>query len=466
MTWILGVAASDQGAEACLMREGSLVTAVTLPKPAQPASAALKCLADAGVAPHSVAHVAVYGDPGAIRGRQLESSLWLAPAYAASFARTASRYPLGIIPRSNPIRSSFGPGFTGSFHFLSQPDCLEATAFYPSPFQQAAVLTVGSCDEWSTTRISRAEGNRLTCLQELHFPHGLDRFVATIATYLGLPSPDHWEQIPELALGGEPLFAEVLAWQFIYPKPDGSYRLNMDHFHATQWKRKCKPSLMDVLGGPQRMPGQPLLQRHRDLAASLMKVLDRIVLSLMEEAHRVTGACNLCLAGNGALLQLASKGLHRTTPFSSVHLSSLRFQAPHAQGAALLLWHGTLGAARTLTPVNDTHGPASSSPAEAGPAASSEAQAPATMPSQPRSAIAPWRRVVRSLWAGLAGLLALLFYFAILTPWGLLHRLGGTDPLGLRRVKVASFWIRRQQTPPAKPEAQSTETASEPKAGE
>ncbi|MBL4641926.1 MAG: hypothetical protein JKX86_08905, partial [Verrucomicrobiales bacterium] len=214
-----------------------------------------------------------------------------------------------------------------------------ASAFYPSPFDRAAILTVDGVGEWATTTISRGADNRIEMLRELRFPHSLGLLYSAFTAYCGFRVNSGEYKLMGLAPYGEPRFAGAIFENMIDLKADGSFRLNMDCFSFLKGNKMTNRRFERLLGGPPRAPESPFEQRHMDVAASVQEVVSEAMLRLARQAREVTGETRLCLAGGVALNCVANGKLQRAGLFDEIWIQPAAGDAGGALGAALEAWH-------------------------------------------------------------------------------------------------------------------------------
>ncbi|MFO1496468.1 MAG: carbamoyltransferase N-terminal domain-containing protein, partial [Lysobacterales bacterium] len=243
----------------------------------------------------------------------------------------------GYTPR-NPLRFSE--------HHLSHA----ASAFYPSPFERALVLTMDGVGEWATTTAAIGDGQRLDILREIHFPHSLGLLYSAFTTYCGFRVNSGEYKLMGLAPYGQPRYEQTIREHLIDLKADGSFRLKLDYFDYCTGLTMTSPRFHALFGGPPRAPEAAIEQRHLDLAASIQRVIEDAVLRLARSLRRETGERNLCLAGGVALNCVANGKLLQSGEFDGLWIQPAAGDAGGALGAALACWHRALGAPRTPVP--------------------------------------------------------------------------------------------------------------------
>jgi carbamoyltransferase len=229
-----------------------------------------------------------------------------------------------------------------------------ASAFFPSPFDGALILTIDGVGEWATTRVSVGNGGALDILDEIRFPHSLGLFYAAGTAHLGFKINSGEYKVMGLAPYGSPTYAKKLVEEVIDMKPDGSFRLNMEYFDYCVGMRMTNEKFAELVGFPPRNPEDPLTQNHMDLAASLQRVTEEVLLNLVTAVHNRFGGENLCLAGGVALNCVANGRILREGRFERVWIQPASGDAGNALGAALWAYHCHLGASRTVSPNGDS----------------------------------------------------------------------------------------------------------------
>jgi carbamoyltransferase len=231
---------------------------------------------------------------------------------------------------------------TFSEHHLSHA----ASAFYPSPFERALVLTMDGVGEWATTTAAIGHGNRLDILREIHFPHSLGLLYSAFTTYCGFRVNSGEYKLMGLAPYGEPKYVDLIRQHLIDIKDDGTFRLDLDYFDYCTGLTMTNARFHALFGGPPRAAEAPIEQRHLDLAASIQKITEEIVLKLATSLQRQTSERNLCLAGGVALNCVANGKLLREAGFDGIWIQPAAGDAGGALGAALALWHRAQGQPR------------------------------------------------------------------------------------------------------------------------
>ncbi|HXG47001.1 MAG TPA: carbamoyltransferase [Methylomirabilota bacterium] len=352
MRVVLGISAYYHDAAAALVRDGRIVAAAQEERFSRrknderfPHRAVAACLHQAGLGPADVDAVVFYDKPIIKFARILESYLAVAPRGLVSFTRALP----GWLGEKLNLRGTIGAELPGL-----RPDCPilftqhhqahAASAFLPSPFARAAILTVDGVGEWATTTIGRGQGARLELLRELRFPHSLGLLYSAFTAYCGFRINSGEYKLMGLAPYGEPTFVRQILDHLIDLKPDGSFRLNLDYFAFLTAFTMTNERFHRLFGGPPREPESPLEPRHMDVARSIQAVTEEVMLRLARHARELTGERNLCLAGGVALNCVANGRILREGIFERLWIQPAAGDAGGALGAALLAWHQRTGA--------------------------------------------------------------------------------------------------------------------------
>ncbi len=354
---ILGLSAYYHDSAAALLRDGEIVAAAQEERFSRrkhdarfPAHAVQYCLAEAGVELDDLTSIVFYEKPFLKFERLLETYIGTAPRGFRSF-RIA--LPLWIKQKLFQKRMlgkelerlgarEVGPRLLFAEHHQSHA----ASAFFPSPFRQALVVTMDGVGEWATTSMSIGDGNRLELQKELHFPHSLGLLYSAFTYYTGFKVNSGEYKVMGLAPYGDPKYAQRIFDNLVDVKADGSFRINQHYFDYTTGLAMTNGRFADLFGGPPRDPESLLTQRDMDLAASVQVVTEEVIGRLTQTAARETGLHNLCLAGGVALNCVANGKLLRSGAFDDIWIQPAAGDAGGALGAALAAWHGHHGADR------------------------------------------------------------------------------------------------------------------------
>jgi carbamoyltransferase len=347
---ILGISAFYHDSAAALIDDGRIVAAAQEERftrrkhdAAFPHNAIAYCLAEAGIAADGLDHVVFYDKPFLKFERLLETYIALAPRGFRSFKMAIPLWLREKLFQKNLLRDElekFSEGFDKNRllfceHHLSHA----ASAFYPSPFEDAAVLTMDGVGEWATTSAAMGNGNRLEIFQEIHFPHSLGLLYSAATYYTGFKVNSGEYKVMGLAPYGEPKYAKLILDNLIDLKPDGSFRLDMSYFDYCTGFTMTNDRFAKLFGEPVRSPDQLLTPFHMDVAASIQAVLDEAVLRLTRSLGKQTGSRNLCLAGGVALNCVANGKVLRDGHFDNIWIQPAAGDAGGAVGSALAAHH-------------------------------------------------------------------------------------------------------------------------------
>ncbi len=366
---ILGISAYYHDSAAALTVDGKVVAAAQEERFTRkkhdsrfPHNAIKSCLEIAGVKPGEIHHVAFYDKPFLKFERLLETYLAFAPRGFSSFREALPVWVKDKLFQRNAIlkelkvlspRVNWEPKLLFSEHHLSHA----ASAFYPSPFQRAAVLTMDGVGEWTTTSLAIGDGRALKVVREIQFPHSLGLLYSAFTYYTGFKVNSGEYKVMGLAPYGQPRYVQKIREHLIDIKDDGSFRLNLDYFDYCTGLTMTNERFDELFGAPRRKPEERLTQREMDLAASIQAITEEVVLKLANGIARETGEKNLCLAGGVALNCVANGKLLRRKYFDRLWLQPAAGDAGGALGAALVAHYLHKGVERTVAPGMDAmHG--------------------------------------------------------------------------------------------------------------
>ncbi len=356
---ILGISAFYHDSAAAIVADGHIAAAAQEERFTRkkhdsgfPTEAVKYCLETTGKSLADIDHIVFYDKPFLKFERLLETYLSFAPKGFASF-----RMAMPIWLREKLFQKSLlgnelrkiDPAWKDPAKLLFAEHHLShaASAFFPSPFEEAVVLTMDGVGEWATTSVGIGRGNSLSIDREIHFPHSLGLLYSAFTYYTGFKVNSGEYKLMGLAPYGEPRFAQLIRDTLIDVKEDGSFRLNLDYFDYCTGLTMTNQRFADLFGGPARRADQLLTQREMDIAASIQLVLEEVVLALTRSLAREHGIANLCLAGGVALNCVANGKLLRDGAFSNIWVQPAAGDAGGALGAALTAYHGLAGGART-----------------------------------------------------------------------------------------------------------------------
>jgi carbamoyltransferase len=346
MTAILGISAFYHDSAAALIVDGDIVAAAQEERftrkkhdPGFPAHAAAYCLAEAGLHAEDLNCVAFYDKPLTKFDRLLETYLAYAPAGFRSFRLAMPLWLKDKLHMRRTLRQHFHVARQARFVFTDHHESHAASAFFPSPFETAAILTIDGVGEWSTATFGEGEGNKLRLRQQLQFPHSLGLLYSAFTYYCGFKVNSGEYKLMGLAPYGQPVYQDLILKHLVELRPDGSFWMNMEYFNYCQGLTMTNQRFAELFGAPARRPESLLEQRHMDLAASIQKVTEEIMLRMAREVHRQTKMKNLVLAGGVALNCVANGRLLREGPFENIWIQPAAGDAGGALGSALFVWH-------------------------------------------------------------------------------------------------------------------------------
>jgi len=354
MTTILGISAYYHDSAAALVVDGQIVAAAQEERWTRkkhdydfPAHAIDYCLAEAGVTPQQLDYVGFYDKPFLKFDRLLETYLAFAPVGFRSFLKAMPLWLRQKLHLPREISRQLKGGYKKRYVFTEHHESHAASAFFPSPFEEAAILTLDGVGEWATASCGYGRSNKVTLLQELHFPHSVGLLYSAFTYHTGFRVNSGEYKLMGLAPYGEPRYAEAILEKMLDLKEDGSFRLDLSYFNYCQGLTMTSRKFDRLFGGPPRKPESPLTQRQMDMAASVQKVTEEIMLRASRHVHEQTGMKNLCLAGGVALNCVGNGRILREGPFESIWIQPAAGDAGGALGVALFIWHQLLNHERT-----------------------------------------------------------------------------------------------------------------------
>ncbi|CAG1010675.1 7-O-carbamoyltransferase [Burkholderiales bacterium] len=367
--YILGLSAYYHDSAAALLRDGEIVAAVQEERlsrkkhdPRFPGHAIRACLEEAGISLAEVHDIVFYDKPLLKFERLLETYMACAPRGLMSFLMAMPVWLKEKLYLKSVLRKALAellPDQSGSLpplRFAEHHQSHAASAFFPSPFERAAVLCLDGVGEWATTSVWLGEGNQLTPQWEIDFPHSLGLLYSAMTYFTGFKVNSGEYKLMGLAPYGEPRYVDVIMKHLVDLKDDGSFRLDMGYFDYVTGLRMTNQRFAALFDGPPRAPESPVTQREMDLARSIQAVTEEVVLRLGRTLHRELGTEYLCLAGGVALNCVANGRLLREGPFRDIWIQPAAGDAGGALGAALACWHQYHGKARQPVAGDAMHG--------------------------------------------------------------------------------------------------------------
>lgn len=354
MTAILGISAFYHDSAAALVIDGEIVAAAQEERFTRkkhdyefPAHAIRYCLDEAGLTPEQLDYVGFYEKPFLKFERLLETYLSYAPRGFQSFLKFV---PLWARQKLHLPRE-IAKGLEGRYHkqivFTEHHESHAASAFFPSPFDEAAILTLDGVGEWATTTYGVGQGNRIELTHEQRFPHSIGLLYSAFTYFTGFRVNSGEYKLMGLAPYGEPKYVDRIREHLIDLKDDGSFRMDMSYFNYCEGLKMTSSKFDELFDGPPRKPEAPITAREMDLAASIQEVTEEIMLRSARHVHAETGQRNLCLAGGVALNCVGNGRILREGPFENVWIQPAAGDAGGALGVALFIWHQLLGNSRT-----------------------------------------------------------------------------------------------------------------------
>jgi carbamoyltransferase len=342
--YILGISAYYHDSAACLLRDGEIVAAAQEERftrkkgeAAFPRQAVDYCLKVTSIDISSVEFVGFYDKPLLKFERILETYLGIVPKGFRSFLKAGPLWMTEKLHLDRELRRELQ--FVGPLLYSEHHEAHAASAFLPSPFERAAILTIDGVGEWATASIGHGVGNDFEILQELHWPDSLGLLYSAFTYYVGFKVNSGEYKVMGLAPYGQPKYVDAIYRELIDLREDGSFRLNQKYFNYLGGLTMTSPAFDDLFGGPARVPESSLTQREMDLARSVQVVCEEIMLRMARTAYRLTGLEDLCMAGGVALNCVGNSRILREGPFKRLWIQPAAGDAGGALGVAQLIWH-------------------------------------------------------------------------------------------------------------------------------
>ena len=343
-TTILGISAFYHDSAACIVRDGVIIAAAQEERftrkkhdAAFPSQAVAYCLKEAGISIKDLALVAFYEKPFLKFERLLLTYLAYAPWGVTSFLKAMPLWLKEKVFMKDIIKKELG--FTGEVIFPEHHESHAASAFFPSPFKEAAIITLDGVGEWTTTSWGVGRENKVTLKSEIRFPHSLGLLYSAFTYYVGFRVNSGEYKLMGLAPYGEPKYTDLIKKELIDIKPDGSFLLNMKYFNYPVGLTMTNEDFHRLFGDAPRKPESPITQKHMDIARSIQEVTEEIMVKIARHVHKATGQQYLCLAGGVALNCVGNGKILKEVPFKDVWIQPASGDAGGALGAALLAWY-------------------------------------------------------------------------------------------------------------------------------
>jgi len=350
---ILGISAFYHDSAAALLIDGEVVAAAQEERFTRkkhdfgfPQHAIEYCLSEAGISAAELDYVGFYDKPLLKFERILETYLSFAPAGFPSFLKAMPLWMRQKLHLKREIRQGLSGQFDKRIVFCEHHESHAASAFFPSPFEEAAVLTLDGVGEWTTASWGIGRENRIELSHELRFPHSLGLLYSAFTYFCGFRVNSGEYKLMGLAPYGSPVYHDLILEKLLDLKEDGSFRMRMEYFNYCQGLRMTSKAFDRLFGGPPRKPESPLGRREMDIAASIQSVTEEIMLRSVRHVHEKTGMKHLCLAGGVALNCVGNGRILREGPFEEIWIQPAAGDAGGALGVALLIHHQLLGNAR------------------------------------------------------------------------------------------------------------------------
>ena len=393
---ILGLSAYYHDSAACLLVDGEVVAAAQEERFSRkkhderfPSQAVAYCLRQAGITRDEVDYVGFYEKPLVKFDRLLESYIASAPRGLRSYLMAMPMWLSQKLWLAEEIQSELG--ITKEVLFGDHHESHAASAFYPSPFEEAAVLTIDGVGEWTTSSVAHGNGAALSMIREMRFPHSVGLLYSAFTYFTGFKVNEGEYKIMGLAPYGAPTYVKAIRDHVVEIHEDGSIRLNLEYFEFVHGLTMTGSGFERLFGGPRRDPDAPVTQREMDLARSVQEITEEVMLRMAKSARAETGSRKLCLAGGVALNCVGNGRLLREGPFDDIWIQPAAGDAGGALGVACALWHRYLGKPRVSAEASGTWKPrASAQPGGAPPAYADAMQGSLLGPSYSDEDIAAW----------------------------------------------------------------------------
>ena len=352
--YILGISAFYHDSAACLLRDGEIVAAAQEERftrkkgdASLPENAIAYCLGNSGIEAADLAYVGFYDKPLLKFERILETYLGVVPRGLRSFLMAGPLWIKDKLYMDRQLRDALG--YEGEILYAEHHESHAASAFFPSPFEEAAILTMDGVGEWSTASIGVGRGNAIELLTELQWPDSLGLLYSAFTYYTGFKVNSGEYKVMGLAPYGEARYVDRILGELVDLKEDGSFVLNQKYFNYLTGLTMTSRAFDRLFGGPPRRPEAQIQQREMDLAASIQQVCEEIMLRMAHTAHQETGLDKLCLAGGVALNCVGNGRILREGPFEELWIQPAAGDAGGALGVAQLIWHRLCGEPRKAT---------------------------------------------------------------------------------------------------------------------
>ncbi len=354
-TRILGISAFYHDSAAALVVDGRIVAAAQEERFSRkkhdhrfPAHAVDYCLSEGKLTPADLDYVAFYDKPRAKFNRLIETYVAFAPSGFRSYLNALPNWLQSKLHLPREMDRALRNQYSGRYAFADHHESHAASAFFPSPFEEAAILTLDGVGEWSTTTLGFGRGNRIALTHEIRFPHSLGLLYSAFTYYTGFRVNSGEYKVMGLAPYGEPRFKDLILQNLVSLHEDGSFWMDMSYFNYCQGMTMTSEKFHKLFGAPPRKPETRVTQREMDLAASIQAVCEEAMLRAARHLHKVTGMKNLVMAGGVALNCVGNGRILREGPFENIWIQPAAGDAGGASGAAQLVWHHVLSQPRKV----------------------------------------------------------------------------------------------------------------------
>jgi len=357
---VLGISAFYHDSAACLIRDGEIIAAGSEERFTRkkgdssfPSEAVAFCLRQGGITHADVDYVGFYDKPLLKFERILETYLGVAPKGFRSFLMAGPLWIKEKLYQDKTLRADLGD-YEGELLYAEHHESHAASAFFPSPFEEAAILTLDGVGEWATTTMGVGRGNEIQLTREIRWPDSLGLLYSAFTYYTGFKVNSGEYKVMGLAPYGQPKYVDLIYKHLVDLQEDGSFRLNQKYFNYLSGLTMTNGAFNELFGGPPRQPETKLTQKEMDLARSVQVVCEEIMLRMARTVHKETGLENLCMAGGVALNCVGNGRILREGPFKRIFIQPAAGDAGGALGVAQLIWHRYLKQPRRVTPGKDS----------------------------------------------------------------------------------------------------------------
>jgi len=363
MTAILGISAFYHDSAAALIVDGNIVAAAQEERFTRvkhdhrfPVRAIDYCLQEAGLRPEQLDYVGFYDKPYLKFERLLETYIAYAPAGFRSYLRAMPLWLKQKLHLPREMHKGLDKRYKKRFVFTEHHESHGASAFFPSPFEEAAIMTLDGVGEWATASFGSGRGNRIQLTHQLQFPHSLGLLYSAFTYYAGFKVNSGEYKLMGLAPYGEPKYVDLILDKLLDLKPDGSFRMDMSYFNFCQGLTMTSEKFHRLFGGPARPAESEVTQKDMDVAASIQVVTEEVMMRMARHVHELTGMKNLCLAGGVALNCVGNGRLLREGPYENIWIQPAAGDAGGALGVAQFIWYQLLDNPRTVNPLDGQSG--------------------------------------------------------------------------------------------------------------